>query len=523
MNENRTGGEVVLFDAQQDIIDYLMSSSTHGGASVERIDTHSAVVFLAGERALKLKRAVRYDYLDFSTPELRHAACEAEFRLNHRTAPTIYTGVLAVTREPDGSLAIDGRGQPVDWLVQMVRFNQDQLLDRLASAQQLEVNVMGPLAHAVARLHTSAERRPDHGGRAGMQWVVDGNASGFAEQGAGILDPGSCTELTRLASAEIDRVADRLEQRRLNGFVRQCHGDLHLRNIVLLDGQPTLFDAIEFNDDISCIDVWYDLGFLLMDLWRRGLHAHTNAVLNRYLAETHDDEGLELLPLFLSCRAAVRAKTSATASRLQSDRGKAQELEDLARSYLTLALEFLHPAPACLLAIGGFSGSGKSTLARAVASGVGRPPGAVIIRSDEIRKQLLGVSALTRLDASGYTQAVNEEVYRVLRTRAAGILQHGQSVIADAVFARPEDRFAIETVAGSASISFVGLWLDATREILVKRVETRGPDASDADATIVARQLASDPGPIAWRRLQADGDVTRLAAKALSQVAPQLA
>jgi predicted kinase len=336
-----------------------------------------------------------------------------------------------------------------------------------------------------------------------MRWVVEGNASGFAGQGASILDQPKCKELTRRALGELERVGRLLDERRRRGFVRQCHGDLHLRNIVLIDGQPTLFDAVEFNDEIACIDVLYDLAFLLMDLWRRRLEFHANRVLNVYLARTGDDDGLPLLPLFLSCRAAVRAKTSATAARLQPDASKSRDLEGLATEYLALASTFLDPSPVQLIAIGGFSGSGKSTLARALAPSVGRPPGAVIVRSDEIRKTLRGVPSLQRLGPDGYTPEVTQAVYRTMADRVSAVLRTGQSVIADAVFSNTSDRLAIEAAAADASVPFFGFWLEAPPDVLVTRVSAREADASDADAIVVRRQLEQDAGHIAWQRVDA--------------------
>jgi aminoglycoside phosphotransferase family enzyme len=179
-----------------------------------------------------------------------------------------------------------------------------------------------------------------------MAWVIDGNAAAFREQGAGILDQAACEALTRDARQALTCHRAQLDARRDAGFVRQCHGDLHLRNIVMLDGRPTLFDAIEFNDEIACIDVLYDLAFLLMDLWRRQLPQHANALWNAYLDRTGDLDGLSLVPLFLSCRAAVRAKTSATAANLQQDPQRRRELESAAREYLSLAQRLLHPAAA---------------------------------------------------------------------------------------------------------------------------------------------------------------------------------
>src|SRR5262245_51506987 len=451
----------MITEDQTATIEFLAASSTHGGATVDRLETHASIVFLAGERAYKLKRAVRFDYLDFSTPERRREMCEAEVRLNQRTAPTIYRGVLPVTREADATLALGGRGTAVDWLVEMNRFSQDLLFDRLAAGNTLDLALMSLLAASIASFHVSAERRSDHGGKAGMAWVIEGNAAGFKEFGR-CFDSAEASSVIDGSSRELDRRGALLERRREAGFVRQCHGDLHLRNIVLLEGRPTLFDGVGFDDRISCTDVVYDLAFLLMDLWRRRLPRHANAVLNRYLTETGDFEAVCLLPLFLSCRAAVRAKTSATATAsVQSGEPRRNELYATAREYLTMAARLLHPPRPCLIAVGGFSGSGKSTLALGVAPTIGGAPGAMVLRSDEARKQLAGVPVLERLGPEGYSAPMSERVYGVLADRAAVLLRGGHSVIVDAVYARPDDRAAIERVAAAASVPFVGLWLDA--------------------------------------------------------------
>ena len=490
---------------QSAVIAFLADACTHGGAEVERIDTHSAVVFLAGPVAYKLKRAVLFDYLDFSTPDRRRLMCEAEVRLNRRTAPTLYHGVLPVTREADGSLALGGRGEPVDWVVVMQRFPQDALFDRLAAAGRLDVSLMPALAAAVARCHASAETRPDHGGTAGMLWVIDGNAAGFADQGADILDAGGCEELTACARRELARCASLLEGRRAAGFVRHGHGDLHLRNIVLHEGAPTLFDCIEFDDRIACADVLYDLAFLLMDLWRRGLPRHANVVWNAYLSTAGVFDGLALLPLFLSCRAAVRAKTSATAARLQADTAARGELEALAREYLVMARAFLGPPGASLVAIGGLSGTGKSTVAFGVAPNVGPVPGAVVIRSDEIRKQMCGVPAAQRLGPEAYTAEMSVRVYDAILARAAVVVGQGHSAVVDAVFDRADERAAVERCARECGVPFAGLWLEAPEAVLVSRVAQRQHDASDADAAVVRLQQHRVTGAVAWPHVDASG------------------
>lgn len=502
MQQSR-GASATVAENQADVIEFLSASATHGGVPVERIETHTAVVFLAGSCAWKLKRAVRYDYLDFSTVERRRILSEAEMRLNRRTAPVLYRGVVPVTRARDGALAIGGSGTVVDWLLQMKRFDQGALFDRLAAEGKLELELMAPLAREIARFHRDAEPRRDHGGSAGMKWIIDGNAAGFAEHGTGVLPSADGRRVTDETLAELGRCGALLDSRRHAGFVRHCHGDLHLRNIVLLDGRPTLFDGIEFNDKLACIDVWYDLAFLLMDLWRRQLPRHANAIFNGYLTETHDLDGVRLLPLFLSCRAAVRAKTSATAARVQSTATKAGELEQLAREYLAMARDLLHPPSPSLVAIGGLSGSGKSTLALALASSIAPVPGAVVLRSDEIRKELCGAEPLQPLGPEGYTPEISTRVYETIVERARLAVGSGQSVIVDAVHARPVDRNAIERVATSASVRFLGVWLDAAESTLVDRARLRRLDPSDADEAVVRMQHAQDAGPIYWHRIDA--------------------
>lgn len=507
---------------QGDVISFLSSAAAHGGQAVERVETHASIVFLSGSRAWKLKRAVRYDYLDFSTLERRQASCEAEVRINRRTAPAIYLGVVAVTREQDGSLALGGSGTPVDWVIEMVRFDQEQLLDRLAAKGTLDRRVMRPLARAVAGLHRQAERRMDQGGHSGMEWVVEGNATDLSAQTAALVDPRVRDALIEASREALARHGPLLDARRDEGWIRQCHGDLHLRNIVLLDGTPTLFDAVEFNDRIACIDVLYDVAFLLMDLWKRHLPQHANAVWNGYLPEMDEYSGIPALPLFLSCRAAVRAKTSLAAAGLQQDARRAGDLRALSREYLDMALRLLRPAGPCLVAVGGYSGTGKSSLAYEIAPSLGPVPGAVVLRSDVVRKRLLGVPSLARLDDDGYTEEVSARVYHTLAERAATIARAGHGVIVDAVFGRASDRQAIERTARELNVPFLGLWLEAPAHVLLDRVRARTGDASDADVAVVRRQLASDHGPLTWHRIDASPPLARVAAQVTDIALPHL-
>lgn len=338
-----------------------------------------------------------------------------------------------------------------------------------------------------------------------MAWVIDGNHAGFVDEGAGTLPPDLVARVTERARAAVAQHRHLLDARRAEGFVRECHGDLHLRNIVVLDGQPTLFDGVEFNPALSCVDVLYDLAFLLMDLWQHGLPRHAHTVLNEYLSATHDFAGLALLPVFLSCRAAVRAKVAATAARLQPDAAERARQEALAREYLVIADHLLRPAPACGVAVGGLSGSGKSTLAYDLAPLLGPVPGAVVVRNDVVRKELAGVDPLTRLGPEHYTPEASARVYAAVADRAAVVWRAGHTAVVDGVFVRPDDREAIEHAAASAGVPFVGVWLDAPTDVLLERARLRRNDVSDADDAVVRAQLARQPGAVTWEHVDASG------------------
>jgi predicted kinase len=280
-----------------------------------------------------------------------------------------------------------------------------------------------------------------------------------------------------------------------------------------------LFDAIEFDEEIATGDVLYDLAFLVMDLWQRNLRDAANAVLNRYLWGSLDQEnevrGLGALPLFLALRAVIRAKV-AIAGAGGSEADKVSEAQD----YFTAAAAFLAPDVPSLVAVGGLSGSGKSTLAARLAPRLGRAPGAVHLRSDIVRKRMFEAAETTRLPADAYTEAVTETVYEALRRGAAAALRAGHTVIVDAVHLREGERAAIAAVAAAAGAPFTGLWLDAPAATLTERVTARRGDASDADAAVVRGQLALDPGTVDWHRLDAGAGIAALADDALALCAP---
>ncbi|HTQ70251.1 MAG TPA: AAA family ATPase, partial [Acidocella sp.] len=288
------------------------------------------------------------------------------------------------------------------------------------------------------------------------------------------------------------------------GAVRRCHGDLHLGNILLLDGHPALFDCIEFSDEFACIDVLYDLAFLLMDLLRGGDAAGASLVANRYLDVSGDEGGLALLPLFIAARAAIRAHISVA-------QGKAEKAAD----YLALAAQALRPAWPCLLAVGGFSGSGKSTLAASLAAHLSPMPGARVLRSDVLRKRLAGVAPETRLPESAYTRAASAGVYAHLLALAEAALRAGVCVILDAAFLRQAERDAAAALAARLGVAFQGLWLDAPDEVLQARLAARRDDASDAGIEVLRAQRRFAEPAMEWRRVDAAMPLAAQCARAL--------
>lgn len=487
-------------ESSSQVVDFLTQSLAKGQQSVETIRTHISEVFLGGGRALKLKRAVRFPYLDFSSPERRLAMCQAEFDLNRRTAPSLYVGVHRVTREPDGSLAFDGQGPLVDAVVEMHRFPEESLFDDMARTGRLTSDLIADLAHRIADFHAKAEVSLRHGGAAAMAALIDMNDK--ALRASPLAKDSEVNYLADRFRRALQQHGALLDARRAAGKVRRCHGDLTLRNICLFDGVPTPFDCIEFDEALANIDVLYDLAFVLMDLWHRELRDLANLLFNRYLDEADETDGIGLLPFLMAVRATIRAHVSATQAEETAGEERASKLSE-ARAYFDLAGSLLGEAQAALLAVGGLSGSGKSTVAASLAPWFGSAPGARVLSSDRIRKRLHGVSAMIRLPAAAYAPTVSKQVYATLRQEAGRVLATGHCAIVDAVFDRARERTAVEAVAHGLDRPFLGVWLQAPTATLAARIEKRLHDPSDATVEVLAAQAKRGCGPITWQRIDA--------------------
>lgn len=451
------------------------------GRTDRTIDTACAHVFLGREAAWKIKRHADLGYADFSTPERRKWALDRELEFNKAAAPDIYRAVRRVTRGADGALAIDGSGETVEHVLEMRRFDETWVL--AARPEAMDGDLAERLGRAIAGFHAEAPLRPA-GGLTALAFTVGSNAQLLRETCDG-LDPERVEVMIGLTEAELERQSPLLAHRAATGFSRRCHGDLHLGNILLEDGKPVLFDCIEFNDILSDLDVQYDLAFLLMDLDFRGrrdaavraLSGYMDEAARRFPAEVWD--GLAAMPLMLSVRAGVRAHVLAHSGDTKT-----------ARAYVEAAIAHRSPAPPVLATVGGLSGSGKSRFSRVVAPALGPSPGAVILRTDEIRKRLLNVAPTDRLPPEGYAPEAYARTYDTMFDNARAMLKAGRAVVLDATFIDPAVRARAEALAVECGVAFHAAWLDAPVEVLEARVAGRQGDASDATVGVLHEQVA---------------------------------
>jgi hypothetical protein len=477
------------------------------------IETHISAVFVGEHSAFKLKKAVRLSFLDFTTPASREHFLRRELALNAPHAPGLYREVLPVRRGADGSPQRGGEpaeGAAIDWVLHMAPVPAADFLDSVAARGGLTPALLDGIGDAVAAMHAALPPVADQDAPAAMRRVLEGNRR--AALAAGLPDA-AVAPVTAAIAAALDRLTPHLSARAEAGRVRRCHGDLHLGNLCLWQGRPTPFDALEFDEDLATVDTGYDLAFLLMDLEHAAGRSAANRVLNRYVARSGDAGLVAALPAWLALRALVRAHVEAGRGAPADAPGESRRdpQHDPRRdplAYLTRARACLSPKPARLIAIGGLQGTGKSTLARALAPEIGAAPGALVLRSDEIRKRCHGVAPEQRLPPAAYSQAESAAVFAELFALARQAAAAGHAVIADAAFLDPSDRAGIAAAARQAGVPLDGLWLHAPLEVLRERIAARRDDASDATVAVLETAAAahgSEP-PVGWGLIDATGD-----------------
>ncbi len=480
------------------------------------IETHISAVLVGPTRAFKLKKAVALGFLDFTALDAREHFCRRELALNAPHAPGLYRAVHAVTRGGDGALRLEPAdaargGEVVDWVLEMAPLPPEDFLDAVAARGGVDAAMADALGDVTAALHESLPPLPGADAPGAMRAALDGNVGAALAAG---LPPAAIFALAREAGAWLDRHGAVLAARAAAGRVRRCHGDLHLGNLVLRDERPTAFDALEFDEALATVDTGYDLAFLLMDLDRRAGRETANRVLSRYVARTGDAGLVAGLPFWLAMRALVRAhcvaRSGAPGGAARSGAPGAAARDDHAAECVALlgaAAGYLRPAAPRVVAVGGLQGTGKTRLARALAPHLGAAPGALVLRTDEVRKRLAGVAPEQRLPPESYAPGRSAAVHAVLLAMLRDAASGGHAVVADALFLDPATRAGVAAAAGAAGVPFLGSWLEAPLPLLRARVAARRGDASDAGVAVLEAAARADPGPLdGWLRLDAATD-----------------
>lgn len=465
------------------------------GHPLQLIETHISWVLVGTDLAYKFKKALHFDFLDFSTLEARRFYCMEELRLNRRLAPAIYLDVVAISGSANQPV-LDGSGAAIEYAVKMQAFDQHALWSWRLDNQLITPPEIDSLAQKIARFHLAIPSAPDDnawGDPAGLRAISDDNFAVIRTLADTVESRRQLAEL----SAWLDHQHARLHQvflhRRQAGFVRECHGDLHSNNILTWRERVEVFDCIEFNDSLRWIDVMNDLAFILMDLEFRGRPDLAARMLNRSLQESGDYEGLAVLRYYRVQRALVRSKVACLRAG-QADAATAAAASDEARRYLTLAARSMQPGPAAIMITHGFSGSGKSVFSRALLELMG----AVQIRSDLERKRMHGLAATDYAGAAPgdgiYAALSTESTYRRLLELARLIVTAGLPVIVDAAFLKKEQRDFFAALARELALPFIIFDLHADVGVLLARVVARqaeGIDPSDAGPEVLAQQLAT--------------------------------
>jgi uncharacterized protein len=457
---------------------------------IELMQTHVSYVLLTGDYVYKLKKPVNFGFLDYSTVELRQQFCEAEIQLNQRGAKELYLEVLPIALK-DGKYGFGSDGEIVDYALKMVQFPQDTLLSNMFEAGTITPDQMIEMGKVVANYHAIA-RTDEYISSFGQVGKVRQSIDENYAQTTGYIGRAQTQAQFDATKAYTDNFfAQRPElfnQRREGGFIRECHGDLHLRNICRWHDRTLLFDCIEFNEPFRFVDTMYDVAFAVMDLEARGRKDFGNIFLNTYLEQTGDWEGVQVLPLYLSRQAYVRAKV--TSFLLDDPNIPAPEKDRAAQTasdYYRQAWEYTSPKQGKILMLSGVSGSGKSTLGKQLA----QEQGGIHLRSDAVRKHLGGIPLDAKGDDRLYSPAMTQQTYMRLLEIGTKLAARGETVILDAKYDRVALRQLVIDTATSQNIPIKIIHCSAPESVLRDRLNQRQGDIADATADLLESQLAA--------------------------------
>lgn len=471
----------------------------HPVSNIKLIETHISWVLLTGDYAYKIKKPVNFGFLDFSSLEKRRQFCEQEVLLNKRLAPGIYLDVVAIAGTPENPvISTKDKKGAFEFAVKMVQFPQSAQLDNRLAAGELKLDDMDAIAHMVADFHRSIPvAKSPYGDKEMICRPVEENFGHIDDLPLSKLNRSLLESLRKWSANECEKLAPVFKQRKRDGFIRECHGDMHLRNLVWLEDKPMAFDCIEFNPELRWIDVLSEVAFLVMDLQDRQQKQLANRFLNTYLEDTGDYLGLVVLPFYLCYRAMVRAKVDAlrlAQNSIQPDE-RVQSFKEF-ESYLQLANSYTKASAPKLIIMRGMSASGKSTVSQQVLDELG----AIRIRSDVERKRLFEVpktaSTSNGIEAGIYSVQASEQTYAKLAELATGVIRAGYTVIVDAAFLKYEQREAFQELAGKLNVSYIIMEVTASADVLRQRIKDRKNDVSDADLGVLEHQLQN------WQPLQ---------------------
>ncbi|MBO0349515.1 AAA family ATPase [Phormidium pseudopriestleyi FRX01] len=460
---------------------------------VTLMQTHASFILLTGDYVYKVKKSVNFGFLDYSTLEKRHHFCDEELRLNRQIAPQMYLEVVAVTKQGSG-LELNGNGESVEYALKMRQFPQEALLIHQFEQGQLTQEQMEQLGQVVAEFHRQTPTNDyikSFGEVAKIRVAIDNNYKQSQLYIDGPQTRQQFEETKAYSDCFFAERSSQFEQRMQLDKIRECHGDLHFKNIALWDNQIVLFDRIEFNEAFRFVDVMYDIGFAVMDMEARGRQDLANGFLNTYLEQTGDWQGLQVLQLYLSRQAYVRAKVT---SLMLDDANIAEDEKEEARGtaahYYQVAWQYTQPRQGRLILMSGLSGSGKSTIARQLA----RATGAIHIRSDAVRKHLAGISLQSKGGDEIYSPEMTAQTYARLLELGIMVASEGWTVILDAKYDRQGLREEAIGAARDSGLPLEILHCTAAIAVLCDRLNHRQGDIADATADLLdSQQQTAEP------------------------------